>query len=340
MMRTTSPRSWWRNCALREDDEIRRIDRLEDRIAPLRENILKIRELISSLELCHHKAERWIHNILDAIGTGTTDKGPGTRPARRAHPVEKVWQDACDALSAWLDGRPASSMPARIGNVPTSQLLAGLGNRTPLKVWQIQRVREKINSLIGWPSSEEDPDKPYQWLLLSGGEYDSFYRDACPGPYQEQEEFWLHTARTTIHDTEGGDPAELSLALAVDMLWPCHWNFVENLRIVLDAVGGNLHPENPFAACGRNIHLLPNRRRMEILCDTLRAFYGRPESEEEADRGCLARLGNPTEEKRWLAASLEKTIRLQLDPPDDLRAVSAMTGPDWIKREVGTHPDP
>ncbi len=39
------------------------------------------------------------------------------------------------------------------------------------------------------------------------------------------------------------DPEELSLALAIDMLWPCHWRFEDNLQIVLDAIGGRAPPE-------------------------------------------------------------------------------------------------
>jgi hypothetical protein len=45
----------------------------------------------------------------------------------------------------------------------------------------------------------------------------------------------------------------------------------------------------------------------------------------------LAALGEPTEVKEWLAASLRKTIRLQLNPPAKLRAMSALAGPDWIR---------
>ena len=114
------------------------------------------------------------------------------------------------------------------------------------------------------------------------------------------------------------------------MLMPCHWRFVENLRIVLEAIGGKLYPEKPFAACGRNIMLVPIRRRMEIVCRTLKVFLGEPELKQEVDRELLALLGGPTEVKRWLAASLDKTIRLQLSPPAALRALSALAGPDWI----------
>jgi hypothetical protein len=117
------------------------------------------------------------------------------------------------------------------------------------------------------------------------------------------------------------------------MLMPCHWRFVTNLQIVLDAIGGRLNSDEPFAACARNIALLPIRRRMEIVSNTLKAFCGDTESNREVDRDLLALLGEPTEAKRWLAASLGKTIRLQLSPPAKLRAMSALAGPDWIKQQ-------
>jgi hypothetical protein len=328
----TPCRSWWRNCALEADSEILAIDRMEDRIAPLPEKISKIRELISSLELCHHKAERWTGNIIEAIGSGKTEKGLGTRSPDQQHPFEKVWQRACAALSAWVAGCPGSSIDSTINDVPASRILSCLGKRTPIKEWQVQRVVEKIRSTIHWPQSSNDPTTQYVWLLLSGGEYESFYRNQCPEHYQEHEDFWLKTVRTIIHDTENGEKADLSLGLAIDMLMPCHWRFVENLQIVLEAIGEKLNPDKPFAACGRNINLLPIRRRMEMISDTLKFFYGTPVSGEETDEDVLAMLGEATEVKKWLAASLDKTIRLQLSPPAELRAMSALAGPDWIKQ--------
>jgi len=113
-------------------------------------------------------------------------------------------------------------------------------------------------------------------------------------------------------------------------LWPCHWRFVENLRIVLEAIGGRLEPSTPFAACGRNIGLSPLRPRMAVVCDTLRGFAGLVGTDAENDEEILSMLGEPTDAKRWLALSLDKTIRLQMDPPMDVRAVSGLTGPDWI----------
>lgn len=329
---TTSCRSWWRNCALEADAEILDIDRMEDRIAPLDPNVSRVRELISTLEMCHHKADRWVDNIIEAIGREETKKGLGTRPPGQCHPAEKVWQDACGALSAWCAGCPSASVELSVGPVPAPRLLNGLGDRSPLKEWQVQRVIDKIRSLIHWPLSGDDPASQYVWILFSGGEYESAYRRECPEHYREHEDFWLATVRTIIHDTENGNGAELSLGLAIDMLWPCHWRFVQNLRIVLEAIGGSLNPEEPFAACGRNITLVPIRDRMEIVSETLGVFCGDVKSSKGVDREMLVRLGEPTAAKRWLAASLRKTIKLQLNPTAEMRAMSALDGPAWIKQ--------
>ena len=305
---------------------------MEDRISPLAPDVIKIRELISSFELCHHKADRWVGNIIEAIGTGGSGKGLGTRSPGQLHPAEKTWQNACAALSAWCEGSRSAAVDLWVDTVPASRLLACLGERSPLKQWQVRRVIEKVRSFVHWPRSEEDPTGQYRWILLGGGEYELAYRDQCPEHCKEHEDFWLATVRTIIHDTANEKEAALSLGLAIDMLWPCHWGFVENLQVVLEAIGGKLSPEKPFAACGRNICLLPTRQRMEIVRNTLRLFGGAPEANEQVDTEILAQLGEPTEVKRWLAASLEKTLRLQLDPPAELEAMAALEGPDWIRQ--------
>jgi hypothetical protein len=327
-----SLRKWWRNCAGEADSDISDIDKMEDRLAPLDPDVSKIRELISTLELCHHKAERWVENIIEAIGAGKTDKGLGTRPPASLHPAENIWLNACAALQAWCAGCPSKEIDLVIGTVPASQLLDCLGERSPLKEWQAQRVIDKIRSAIHWPQSSDDPTSQYVWILLGGGEYESFYRRDCPQQYKEHEEFWLKTVKTIVHDTVNGKKAELSLGLAIDMLMPCHWNFVSNLQLVLEAIGGDLHPVRAFAACGRNINLLPNRERMETISRTIRVFCGNTQINRGVDQEILALLGEPTETKKWLAASLDKTVRLQLDPPPELRKVCKLEGPDWIKQ--------
>ncbi|GAF73228.1 unnamed protein product, partial [marine sediment metagenome] len=173
----------------------------------------------------------------------------------------------------------------------------------------------------------------YVWLLIGGDEYELAYRTHCPEHYREHKDFWLTTVQTMIHDTENGNDADLSLGLAIDMLWPCHWRFVDNLQIVLEAIGGKLNPATPFAACGRNINLLPIRRRMVTISNTLNVFCGARESNQDVDPDVMKLLGEPTNVAKWLAASLAKTIMLQVSPPAKLREMSALTGPDWLRQE-------
>jgi hypothetical protein len=69
-------RDWWENCAGEMDEEILTIDALEDEISPLNEETIRTRRLITSLELCHHKAERWVELIIEAISSGKATRGP------------------------------------------------------------------------------------------------------------------------------------------------------------------------------------------------------------------------------------------------------------------------
>ncbi len=324
MVHSCRPR--WRNCAQTTDSEILQIDAMEDELAPLSPGIEAARELISSIELCHHKARRWVGNAIEAIGAGQTAKGLGTRDPGHLHDAEKVWEAVCDCLSSWCAGQPAESFEETAGPVS----VADLGPRTPLKEWQVQRVIEKIRSLIHWPPSTDDPSAGYTWIIFSDGTNGSTYRSECPKRFAEHEEFWQATVRTVIRDTHNGNDAPISLGLAIDMLWPCHWAFVSNLHVVLGAIGGGLDPDRPFAACGRNIRLLPDRKYSELISRTLQKFCGAPVPISDADPAVLELLGTKTPEKQWLAASLEKTIRLQLDPPVALLALYDFPGPAWI----------
>jgi hypothetical protein len=77
-----------------------------------------------------------------------------------------------------------------------------------------------------------------------------------------------------------------------------------------------------------NITLVPIRQPMETISNTIKVFCGDPGPNQELDKDLLALLGEPTEVKRWLAASLDKTIRLQLSLPAELQAISALAGHD------------
>jgi len=292
---------------------MRNIDRLEDSVSPLPESITRIRKLISTLELCHHKGERWVMNIIEAIGEGDTAKGLGTRSVGGLHPAERDWINACAALSAWCAGSRAASVELTIGDCSASSLLSKLGPRSALKEWQVQRVIERIREFIGWPRSMHHEDSVYVFMEECGADFEPPRGAECPQYYQEHEDFWKQTVQTHIHDTADGDAASISLAVAIDLLFPCNWNFVDNLEIVLRAIGGELQSTRPLAVCARNICHAPIREHMRTVCRTLQAALRSQRSENDVDGALLEMLGDVTTgPQRWLVASLDKTIRLQL----------------------------
>jgi hypothetical protein len=145
-----------------------------------------------------------------------------------------------------------------------------------------------------------------------------------PGKYQPEKyyednlAFLEQTKKTIIHDTVDGNRSKVSLAIAIDLLMPCHWDFVGGLVIILKAIGGDLHPDRPYACCARNIKLSPLCDRLKIISSTLVAFYKVKKTTKKTDSRLLTSLGKVTPVKSWLAASLDKTIRLHLTLPFEI----------------------
>ncbi len=309
---------WWQNCGHVVDAEITALDQKEDELAPLPESVRRIREQIGRLEMCHHKAERWVERIIEAVGTGHTGGGLGTRPQGKRHSVEGVWLDACQVLVAWCEGEPENVAGRHVGEKIAAELLTAIGEPTELKRWQVRCVERRIRSFVGWPEVAAQ----YIPLLEIGSGYVSAFRSDCPAEYGEEEHFWHATVQTMVHDERPREPEHellhlasenLSLALAIDMLWPCNWNFEENLHTLLAAIGGQIELRAPLAVCARHVSRSPIRPRMITLCQELDDF----------DMGSEG-LGGDTHEvgsapahmavhRSWLIASLAKTIRLQLD---------------------------
>jgi hypothetical protein len=273
------------------DPEIEAIDALENEISPLDDGIIRIRRLISSLELCHHKAGRWVDIIMESIATGKVAKGPvGSKPPGQRHPVEDIWEDSCQILSKWIRGEPLPTTAH--GEIEDLKIGEILGDPTPLKEWQVERVVEKIRSVL-------EPVSVYREIFNHEEHYAS------------NREFREATMNIIIHDTIDGEEASISLAAAIDHLEPCHWNFIENLRIVLGAIGGNLDPIMPFGACHRNIKQAPIREEMIRLAEALEACSSGC-GIVNMDGNMAINLGTLSPVRSWLAVSLAKTIRLQL----------------------------
>jgi hypothetical protein len=288
-------RSWWRNCTLTADDETRAIDVVEDALKPLGEGTLHIRKLIACFECCHHKALRHAEIIIAAIGSGRTDKGQGRPNPERLDARERQYDAITEALSAWCLGRPVGS-DRRIGEYSGGDLVSVLGEPTPPKVWQVQGVMEKVRRFR---------DRKQRW--------NAAYEPLVGGtPHGANGDFRQRTMRVLIRNTENGRPCEISLGQAIDALTGCSWNFIENLRNILGAIGGEVHPLSPLALHACNLTLNPACARLRTVASAMRAFGNAQAPSGGSAQAILAVLGESTAVKRWLAASLAKTILLQL----------------------------
>ncbi len=306
---------WWDNCGA-TDRETAELDRVEAALGPLAENVRETRALIGGIEMCHHKAERWVERIIDAIGSGQPGGGLGSRPPGRRHPIESSWAAACDALAAWREGQTVHREDRGDTLNRFVDMTLALGEPSDLKRWQVSRVEHRIRSFVGWPATDRYPFmvQPLTTDLTAA---------VCPVEFKEDEKFWRETVDTILHERSQNldkagfiarngylESADISLAIAIDMLWPCNWNFELNLYTVLEAIGGQRVLRRPFAACARNVRRAPVLHQMEGLCLALDT-YGTDRQRDELPP-IHQRLGAVTPEKKWLTDSLAKTIRLQL----------------------------
>ena len=299
-------RPCWQNCGVEPDAEMRAIDRMEDDLAPLDEHTAKIRNLITRFEACYHEADTEAQRIVRAIGAGRCPRESHARPPKR----KRELQNSRRILSHWCQAPGASAPNLRAAAIGARELLSFIGQATPQTVWQVQRVVDKIGAAL-------DSSRPYHNLVLNVDGYGEPGTTPAAEHYKNDAAFLEQTRRTVIHDTVEGKPAKMSLAMAIDLLMPCHWDFVGGMVTILKAIGEDLHPQRPYTCCARNLHLSPLCDKLRTISGTLGAYWSNEKPTEKSDRRIMTSLGPPTPAKRWLAASLDKTIRLQLQSTCD-----------------------
>ncbi|MHC4175215.1 MAG: hypothetical protein ACYST5_20080 [Planctomycetota bacterium] len=306
-------RPCWLNCygpddkSFLHDKELMAIDKIEDSIAPLDDQTTAIRQLITRFEACYHEADKEAEYIIKSIAAGHCLEQSQQRPPER----KKELENARRILSMWCENTAIKGVDLDVGGVPADELLSFIGEPSPLKIWQAQRVVDKITEAL-------EPSRRYHWLALDLGDYGEPGAKPAGEYYKDNLTFLEQTKETIIHDTLDGRKSKVSLAMAIDMLMPCHWDFVGSLVIILKAIGGDLHPAKPYACCARNLKLSPLCDRLRTISNTLRVFWKDEKTAENIDSRLLGSLGPATPVKRWLAASLDKTIRLHLSLPFEI----------------------
>jgi hypothetical protein len=310
-------RPCWQNCFLPDDkeEELAAIDAMEDSLAPLDDETVGIRWLITRFESCYHEADKEAELIVKAIGSGRPPAESGERPPQR----KRQLQNSYDVLSAWCRGGSTECKDLDVGGIPADELAGFVGKPTALKIWQVQRVIDKLRQAL-------DSSYHYHTMALDISESGEPGAVKAGEHYKDQPDFLDQTKAALINDTVDGRKTQISLAMAIDRLQPCNWNFVNNLVVILKAVGVDLHPDKFFACCERNVLLTPHAERLKIISDTLRTFWKGREPDKNIDDNILTALGRKTPVKCWLAASLDKTIKSQLDPVN----VKLMT--EWVEK--------
>jgi len=293
--------------SLLADKEILAIDAMEEAIEPLDEETTKIRGLITGLEACYHEVDIEAERIIKAIGSGQCPPESNERPPKRKKELEDCYQ----ILSRWCEDTSVKDIDSHLGDISAEKLLSYIGQRNPLKVWQVERIVDKITEAL-------DRSRPYHMMVLDLGDYGEPGARPVGDYYKDAAEFLEQTKETVIHDTVDGREAKMSLAMAIDMLEPCNWGFAGGIVTLLKAIGGELHPERPYVCHQRNLKLNPLCDRMRTISNTLGAFWKEERTDQIIETEILVSLGEVTEVKRWLAASLDKTIRLQLEAPSDI----------------------
>jgi len=297
---------WWQNCVEEATEEILAIDKMVEAIEPLDEQTTKIRGLITGFESCYHEADIEAERIVKAIGCGQCPKESNERPPQR----KKELEDCYRILSRWCEDTAVKDIDSELSGISAEKLLSYIGEASPLKVWQVERIVDKVTEAL-------DRSRPYHMMVLDMGDYGEPGARPVGEHYKDAAEFVQQTKETMIHDTVDGQEAKMSLAMAIDMLEPCNWDFVGSIVTLLKAIGGELCPERPYVCHQRNLKLSPLCDRLVTISNTLGVFWKEEETEKPIDRNILTYLGEVTPVKRWLAASLDKTIRLQLKAPSD-----------------------
>jgi hypothetical protein len=309
-------RPCWMNCygpddkSFLDDKELLSIDAMEDSIAPLDDQTIAVRGIITRFEACYHEADKEAEYIIKSTAAGHCLDQSKERPPER----KKELEIARRILSDWCKNPASKGININVGGISAEKLTGFIGKADPLRIWQVERIVERISQAL-------DPNHAYHNLALDLGDYGEPGAKPAGEYYKNDSAFLEQTKKTIIHDTADGHESGVSLAYAIDLFMPCHWDFAGALSTILKAIGGDLYPDKTLACCMRNIHLSPLYERLMIISNTLGVFWKGEKTDQNIDRDILASLGEATPIKRWLAASFDKTIRMHLSLPFGIELV-------------------
>ena len=159
-------RPCWLNCfgpddkSFLDDKELLSIDAMEDSISSLDEQTAAVRGIITRFEACYHEADKEAEYIIKSITAGHCLEQSEERPPER----RKELENARRILSMWCENQNIKNMQLDVGGVPAEKLISFIGKPSPLKIWQVERVVDRISQAL-------DPNHTYHNLALDLGDY-------------------------------------------------------------------------------------------------------------------------------------------------------------------------
>jgi hypothetical protein len=310
--RPKSLRKHWVNCCIHPDEETTEIDRMEDALSPEEQQRAQpIRQAIARFETCHWNSDRWLERIVRGIAEERLPPTSG-RP-RAQHPLAKMLVCLRGLLRHWVAQSTTAIPQCAILDRSSVEIHRSLGARTPFKTWVVQRVVEGLEQHMRSTGLLDPSDTPLaqtcpDGLALDSPEADQYFPDSLDLLNEAR------SRRLKVKSEIDGQTIEHSLAFLCGPLTPCnkyYFLFLFALFEYLDDPDEERILPAPF--CG-NISQNRHQRYYQAI-NALRQYLGKPpEGSLPAANAVLAQLGSPTRVKRWLVASLEKTLREQMPP--------------------------
>lgn len=264
----------WSNIEISpQDSEIIEIDKLEETIGKISENVQKIRELITRFEVCHFKYQKHFEHIKSSI----LNLKPSVSPTQiGANHISK----GNDVLNNDKTGRSI------IGQQYVNSLLKWLGDYSQENS---DYFNNELNQRITKRLGDKSPDKERLVRLLIARliwDWKAYEEYQQRGEYKELE---IQACRMDI----------------------CHYAFPEHLDLLLQGIG-KMEPIDNFEGCGSfntdtKIYI---KKQFSILCDYLKSNSNKKNSEqnEEIKLWLIACLAKTLKEQVGLKKSLPQLI--------------------------------
>jgi len=300
-------RRHWVNVTDEPDASILEIDRLEDALAfqntEEREKIYVIRQAITGFEFCHHKALHRLYMLIRSIGQLEYLNKASSKEEKIGNDDVIQWMSAYKILEAWINNDMQSVQNRSFFELTALDLVSHLGDRSPLKEWQVGRLLEKMF---------------YEFLNFDNLEGEYRYFEGGEQKFQENKEdleFYRQTVSVKLDELSNDLLGEMNLGKLIDLQFLCNWNYKVNLLSILQVIDGSIKSTKNIVICSLRFEEHPNFNEFLCMKKSLRAYWDEEyhnalpiQNCDTIDSDIRQELGVQSPIKIWLVRSLERTL--------------------------------